>query len=149
MAQQAQAQSLNSDPLPETELLKIPRHAVNEAWIFAEPLLEEACERSQGRWSLESIKHRLEIGQDGLILIGNETITSAVVVTVAVYPNRKILSVQLAGGKLEDMKNHLRELDEIADEAGCDMIEIHGRKGWKILDGFTEVGTILGRDLNG
>ena len=73
---------------------------------------------------------------------------SALVTEIVEYPQRRVLRVWLAGGKLDELQRGLPFLDQIAKDLGCSRIELEGRKGWvKVLDGYTERSIVLQKDV--
>jgi hypothetical protein len=59
------------------------------------------------------------------------------VTEIVVYPNKKVLHVFLAGGKLEQITNMHNDAVVWAKAQGCEGMTIAGRPGWKkILDKY-------------
>jgi len=57
------------------------------------------------------------------------------VTEIVVYPNKKVLHVFLAGGKLEQITDMHSDAVKWAKDQGCDGMTLNGRAGWKkILD---------------
>lgn len=52
------------------------------------------------------------------------------VTEIVVYPNKKVLHVFLAGGKLEQITDMESDAVKWAKAQGCDGMSLSGRKGW-------------------
>jgi hypothetical protein len=117
----------------------IPVEFVDKAWIEAKPLLEKAIERSNGRWSSQSVRMQVASGQDQLwfMFLGNDKKPIGALVTEFVdYPQSRILSIHFMGGKglNEWAFVAMSRLESFARECGADGIEATGRLGlWKYL----------------
>ena len=72
------------------------------------------------------------------------------VTEIVVYPNKKVLNVFLAGGKLEQITDMQEDAVKWAKEQGCDGMSLSGRKGWiKILNktGWKPLQTVLAKEI--
>lgn len=59
------------------------------------------------------------------------------VTEIVVYPNKKVLHVFLAGGKLEQITDMMDSAVEWGKAQGCDGMTLSGRKGWvKVLKDY-------------
>ena len=79
------------------------------------------------------------------VISGNMQLWSAkkgcVVTEIIVYPNKKVLHVFLAGGKLEQITDMQDDVVKWAKAQGCKGMTLAGRKGWKKVfqdDGWKE-----------
>ena len=72
------------------------------------------------------------------------------VTEIVVYPNKKVLHVFLAGGKLEQITDMHKDAVQWAKAQGCDGMTLSGRKGWlKILnkDGWKEQQIVMAKEF--
>jgi hypothetical protein len=72
------------------------------------------------------------------------------VTELVVYPNKKVLHVFLAGGKLEQITDMHADAVKWAKAQGCEGMTIVGRKGWKKVlgnEGWEEQHTVLGKEF--
>jgi len=53
------------------------------------------------------------------------------VTEIVVYPNKKVLHVFLAGGKLEHITDMQEDAVKWAKDKGCKGMQLNGRAGWK------------------
>lgn len=54
-----------------------------------------------------------------------------VVTEIIVYPNKKVLHIFLAGGKLEQITDMQSDVEKWAKAQGCIEMSLAGRLGWK------------------
>jgi len=72
------------------------------------------------------------------------------VTEIVVYPNKKVLHVFLAGGKMEQITDMHDDAVKWAKEQGCVGMTISGRKGWqKVLSekGWKPQQLVLGKEF--
>jgi len=72
------------------------------------------------------------------------------VTEIVVYPNKKVLHVFLAGGKLEQITDMHQDAVKWAKTQGCEGMTLSGRKGWlKILnkDGWKEQQVVMVKEF--
>jgi hypothetical protein len=75
---------------------------------------------------------------------------SVCITEILVFPRRKVLSVFLAAGELEDVLACVPEMEEFGRQHGCNALVCTGRKGWrKVLPktGWRETLVSFARDL--
>lgn len=111
---------------PASELFRL--------WPVVAPLLAPAVQRSGGRLDMSSVFQWLTEKRYLLwVAYGPDRVISAAFVTRgAVYPKRKMLVVELAGG--DDLAGWGNEATRVfrnyARDAGLDGVELAGRTGW-------------------
>lgn len=74
------------------------------------------------------------------------------IVTQLVGPARRDLSIFLAGGSLDTLKNMLPTLEDFARHMGCTKVSIQGRLGWSrsfltTEAGYKAIAIVLGKEL--
>jgi|TARA_Y100001951_G_C11162351_1_gene195484 hypothetical protein len=118
----------------------VPAGLVDTCWDEVAPMLERATDRSGGRYSIEDVYNKIvnEIAHLWVALEGKE-IVAAFVTEITAYGQKKMLTVQFAGGS--KMIEWVGEIDSIfrrwALDNGCSGVELTGRKGWvKALEGL-------------
>lgn len=114
------------------------------------PYLRNVEPWTKGRYLAEDMLHECETGLSWMFVayepgeeLENLNILGVVIVTIAVYPRRKLLFVKFIGGDKtrlyrQDMYDLLKKF---AVENGCDGIEGAGRIGWtRVFPEFEPVG---------
>ncbi len=69
---------------------------------------------------------------------------------IVVYPNRKVLHVFLAAGKLEQITNMHEDAIKWGKMQGCDSMTLSGRAGWKkVLEdkGWKQIQIVLAKEF--
>lgn len=92
-----------------------------------------AAERSGGRYTVETIKSDLDIGNLQLfVAVENGEVFAACTTQIAEYPNAIWLCVVHCGGsRLEEwLKLGYGVIEDWARDNGCIGVEIFGRKEW-------------------
>jgi hypothetical protein len=111
-----------------------PASELSRLWPVVAPLLAPAVQRSGGRLDMSSVFQWLTEQRYLLwVAYGPDRVISAAFVTRgAVYPKRKMLVVELAGGS--EMQSWVSEGTRVfrayARDAGLDGVEMFGREGW-------------------
>tara|TARA_R100000234_G_scaffold116618_1_gene93928 strand:- start:2873 stop:3361 length:489 start_codon:yes stop_codon:yes gene_type:complete len=134
----------------------VPHHYIGTIWNDVEKYLQKAVDRSNGRWSIESLKAALEQGQQELWVIFTEednNIIGTATTEFIYYPDSKRVAVQYLGG--EDLPNwawnYLKKVEAWAKDNNCDGIECTARYGvWKWLgkSGWEKTYTIFEKRFN-
>ena len=116
---------------------------VNSCWGKAKPLLEKACEESNGRFKINSIKDQIDSGVQVLWMLydsDSDEILVSITTSVLNYPDRRLLAIMFCGADgldsywLDHRDKIVPELVEWAKIQGCSGIEVSGREGWvKVL----------------
>lgn len=91
--------------------------------------LAEALERAGGLYELPDILERIADGRMQAH-VSRETIA---VTEISVYPRRRVLTMILLAGDLEDGEDLHRQVLEFARKAECDAVIAQGRYGWAHL----------------
>ena len=113
-----------------------------EEWRRCRKYLEPALD---GSYELEDVWDEIKSGRAAFWPFPN----GAVVTQVCEYPRRRVLRVWLAGGNLDELRRSFGFLDELAEELGCQCIEIDGRKGWgRVMDGFKQQRVVYTKEVN-
>ena len=111
-------------------------------WDELKHTLEPALD---GSYTLEDVWHEIKAGRAAFWPFPN----SAVVTQVCEFPQRRVLRIWLAGGRLDELERAFGFMDELADELGCQAIEIDGRKGWgKVLKDFEAKRVVYTKEVN-
>jgi len=90
------------------------------------PRLQKALDLAKGTHTLADLEAAVLQG-DAKLWLHNDAL---VFTEIQMYPQKRILHIWLAAGKLEDTIALLPELYEYGREQDCDSISIVGRKGW-------------------
>jgi|TARA_R100001463_G_scaffold61741_1_gene114560 hypothetical protein len=72
------------------------------------------------------------------------------VTEIVIYPNRKVLHVFLAGGKLEQITNMHDDAVKWGKQQGCDSMSLSGRPGWKKIlgdKGWKQIQIVLAKEF--
>jgi hypothetical protein len=125
-----------------------------EHWEKLAPYLEMSFKYSAGRMNIQAVKDNVEQGMS-IVMVAYDYANKEVFAVLAAeginYPERKVFSVGLCGGKDIDVwaPTVWAGLVRIAIEKGCDQIEIVGRRGWKkFIPGVEEIATWYAMDLD-
>lgn len=107
---------------------------INTFWPIAEPLLAPAVEVTSGRIGMESVFIRLQSGVYLLWVAHQDDldIKAAFLTREAQYPDKKVLTIECAGGT--QMHGWLEEASKVfrahSRAAGLTGVELYGRPGW-------------------
>lgn len=96
--------------------------------------LQEALDLAGGTHSLDDVRSMIESGEAQLWERGD-----AVLITqIDDYPQKRVLTIWLAAGKLEDVLAAVPVLEEmLSAELGVEQVTVVGRRGWaKFADGM-------------
>lgn len=113
----------------------IPVDQVPYVWGLTADLLKPAIERSNGRWTMETLLESLCAGRLTLWITidAKADIVGALVTQIVSYPACLMLNYQFLGGR--DLDNWIYEMRDItyrfAKDHGCRGIEAIGRAGFK------------------
>jgi len=111
----------------------IPPEGVELFWPQVERLLVLATAYSGGRMTVEDLRERMLDGRYLLwVAHDGEAIRAAFATRTAVYPRRKVLAVECAGGKgmCEWIELVQQTFRNFARDSGLDGVEMYGRPGW-------------------
>jgi hypothetical protein len=118
----------------ECRIKAIPAKDVMEHWQELAPYIQLALDAGAGHLWLEDVQQAAIKGLFHLIAIHIDEALCAVLVTeLCQYPRKRALRVILGGGIGLDLWATSVEayLQAGAEAMGCDLIEIHGRPGWR------------------
>lgn len=122
---------------------------VPEWWPHVSHFINAAAERSDGKFDLESIHELIMKGDMQLWVVVTDRILAAGVTQVHQYPLKKACIVMFLGG--DDMPlwtSTINILEKVAQEWGCDYLEVMGRKGWaKVLPDYEQTYITLRKKL--
>ena len=112
-------------------------------WERCKPFIQEALDHAGNLCELEEVWTLVRLGE-AQFWPGHEC---AVVTEIKEYPLKRVLNVWLGGGKLEEIKGMEPHIREFAENAGCSLILIQGRPGWKKIFGMKQLGVILSSEV--
>lgn len=93
----------------------------------AAPYLQATLDRTaDGKMTLDDVRDRVMLG-DLQLWLGEGFAGTTEVLD---YPQRRVVLVHLAGGKLDAMLPVYPQIEEFAKSVGATGIEIAGREGW-------------------
>ena len=124
---------MNAQLKPRVEYLWVgpesAQRGLNDAW----PLLREAVNGySDNKYSKRSILKKL-IDRTAVLwmtLVDGEPL-AATVTWMDQYDLTKRLTIAFAGGDLDALRGLYPHLEDYAKDAGCDAVEVWGRRGWE------------------
>lgn len=121
----------------------------DEWWPHVSHFIDDAIQYSDGKYDLDSVYTLVKKGEMQLWVVMNDAVLAAGTTQVCQYPLKKVCILVFAGGfDMASWKHTLGTLEKVAQEWGCDSLEIHGRKGWlKVLPEYEQVHVTLRKDL--
>ena len=126
---------------------------VPQVWPTAYPLLAEAIERSNGRYTEATVYRDCLAGQYSLWLILESGLIGALVTQIVVWPSglREGMFVVVGGENHQAWVPLLREIEKWIKSQGCSRISVCGRPGWEReigkLPGWKKTGVEMEKDL--
>ena len=135
------------------DLLFIPRNMVADAWHNIGPLLAAAVKRSGHVCDISDVRRAIDRGDASVWAVMQDGgLKAAFTTNEIIYPRRKVMLVELLGGKDAEMWYYdtVAKLAAIAKETGYDAIETTARKGWSKMAGkagFKETGVTFELEL--
>ena len=128
-----------------------PDH-VDMVWPLVEPMIEEACKTSRGRFGPEYwqrfCKHD---GQLWIVTDRTDEIRAVAVSMLHEQGSRRICRLRcIAGTGMNEWVGHIRDLEIWAKAHGCDGMEIVSGRGWERVlkpHGYELTHVILEKDL--
>ena len=138
----------------EAKFTPVSPQLVGACWDRAKPLIEKACEMSNGRFTIESVASDLSSGAQVLWILyrGDDDMLMALTTAVSHYPDRTFLNVMFCGadGREEYFKQHrdliVSSISAWAKMHNCSGVEISGRPGWERIlapAGYKKAYTVL------
>ena len=123
------------------------QNGFTEAWERSKPFLADALEKSGNEYTVDDVLKEIE--DDHAIFY--PTKKGASVFRIALYPQKRMLRIWLAGGDMESsIESILATAEFHAKEHECDGIEVVGRRGWeKVLKpyGYEHKRVVLIKEL--
>jgi len=118
-------------------------------WDSVEEYIVDGLRYSDGKYTLDDIKEELEDHTMQLFIVLKDKIMAAFVTQVIDYSQKRVLTVQLLGGKkMKEWLHLLPNLERWAIDEGCDQIEMCGRPGWEKVLKWEKSYVALKKDLN-
>lgn len=136
------------------ELICVDPARVHEIWPLAEPLLRRAIART-GLSSFCDVEREIFCGNALLWLaVAGEGSRIAILAAASTRLQQtdtgKVCVITACAGK--DMPRWLgliRQIEEFANNEGCNCVRIYGRKGWlRVLDGYGQRQVILEKEFD-
>jgi hypothetical protein len=117
-------------------LAAIPQTQVEATWPIVQKWVQEATERSNGRYDEPSIIIGLMEGRYQLWTVWDEDrkkVKAVVVTQLLVYPtDLKAVDIIVVTGKYrEDWKHLIKDLEAYAQDEGCELVQAFARPGWQ------------------
>lgn len=116
------------------QVKSIPIEGLRTVWPIVAPLLAPAVAGSGGRVTMRNVFEGLEASRYLLWVAHQEdnVVAAALLTRVTAYPNRRMLTIDAAGGT--ELSGWAEEADRtfraFARQSGLDGVEAHGRAGW-------------------
>lgn len=113
-------------------------------WDRCEPWLIDALDRSPPTHTIDDVRTAVMRGEAKLWAGRN----AAAVTQIEVHPQLKALSVWLAGGDLEELRDEMLPQAEVfAREQGCRYVAVTGRQGWARALGYRPLHWTCAKEL--
>lgn len=134
-------------------LVGIPYTSIEQAWPYVEPLLNKAHLTGVGDYSFDDIYRGLiERKYQLWTWYENDHIVAACVTCVVIYPQRKLCSLMMIGGKgLHFWKDEAQQIIVAwAKSKGCTALEGYDTRSWlRVLKqfGWRAVWTTIRREI--
>ena len=122
-----------NDIIQTTQITPVPLHAVYAVWSKVVGYMEEAAASTNGKYTARDIYEGIENGVYVLwIIVENDDIIGALTTRIAIYPNRRSMSIDWLGGtRLEELLPLFHPvMAQYAKDNRCSHLEGHGRGGW-------------------
>ena len=142
--------SLTADPTVPI-LYPVPPEAIDGYWPLVAPHLARAVERSKETtttdlfWMCKNDEASLWVVEE------QGSVASAFVAECLTFPTEhKVMRITYGGGDglMDAMKILMPEFEAAAKSLGCDMVEIHGRRGWRrVFPDFRESAIVLSKEV--
>ena len=121
------------DMIHTTQITPVPLHAVYAVWSKVVGYMKEAAASTNGKYTARDIYEGIENGVYVLwIIVENDDIIGALTTRIAIYPNRRSMSIDWLGGtRLEELLPLFHPvMAQYAKDNRCSHLEGHGRGGW-------------------
>jgi hypothetical protein len=108
------------------EAFKERADLVAKDFVRCQKWIEDALKYSNGTYSTNDVFYA--IIEDSMQLWSGDQ--GCIVTQIVTYPQKKVLYIFLAGGKMEQLFDLESEITSWAIKQGCQATEFSGRKGW-------------------
>lgn len=133
-----------------SQLFGVQAAEVERVWGIVSPDIERALRFADGKYQIEDVKDALSRRDMQLWVAaeGGEALSVAVTEIVN-YPRKRVCVVMFCGGReFKRWLHHIEEIERWAKGAGCDMVEICGRRGWRrVLPRYNSKLEVLAREI--
>jgi len=134
-------------------IVAIAPDKIDLIWQRVKPHIDAALSYTKGELDADSIKDKLEKGEDLLLLAIEEGILASIVCEIVQTATIKVCHVVACGGVRADiwLDKWYEIIVPLAKEQGCQRISISGRKGWEKklkVYGFNHAYTTLDQELS-
>jgi hypothetical protein len=123
----------------EAHVEDIPANRIEHYWPLVYPMLKQAVNYSDGRWTEADLKADLKSGRQQLWIGFKGKPVGAATTQLIGYPQRRTLFIQFLGGEDFSQWGHegIAALEAYGRQYKCDAIECFGRKGFlKVLGDY-------------
>jgi hypothetical protein len=117
----------------EAQITPVPVSVLDVVWPEVVGYIEDAAATTNGKYKAQDIYDDIQRGVYVLwIIVENDAIIGALTTRVAVYPNRRSMSIDWIGGtRLEELLPKFHPvMQKYAKDNKCTYLEGHGRGGW-------------------
>lgn len=133
-------------------VISVSPPSVEHYWREASPMVAEAIRLGRCRFSLDGIEDDLIAGKKRLwVVLSGETMVAAVVSCVTDFPEKRVCTMLLCGGRDVDswVARVTKAIEEYAQWEACAEVEIIGRPGWgRKCPDYEMAGTWLVKELS-
>jgi len=110
-----------------TQRLEYDLYSWQTEWLKCKKHIQKALDVYDSGYNIDDVEQSIKEGTFQL-WPGKQ---SAVVTSVTQFPRKSILNIVFSGGKMDELLEMLKELENFAKLMGCSEIRLGGRKGWK------------------
>lgn len=132
-----------------TELVGVSHALVPAFWTKVAPVLDRACDRSDGRYAVDDVLAAL-LRRDMQLWIAADdpsdgAVEAACITEIIAYPREKRCGLVFCAGRAPACwLHHLDVIEAWARDQGCAALELQGRPGWeRLLDGWEKTHVLL------
>ena len=134
----------------QVKLMTVFGHDIGPVWDDISGFIVSALKYSDGKYTAQDVKERIEGGEMQLFLAVENGIPIASAVTeMKDFPQKRVLTIFLTGGtEMEKWLHLLNQLEKWAISEGCDQMEVLGRPGWEKVLKWEKTYTAFRKDFN-